>query len=185
MEKEEIKTTEQAEDSVEEKETKKESKKDSKKESSELEKKDKEIASLKAQLDEQNDKYLRLFAEYENYRKRTDKEKAARYNDAYVDALNLILPFVDNVDRAVMFATDDSDLAKGVLLLKKQLDDVLAKAGVEEIKAEGEHFDPELHNAVMHEEDEELGENVIKAVLQKGYKRGDKVLRYSMVIVAN
>ena len=151
----------------------------------ESEKKNKELESLKTQLEEQNDKYLRLFAEYENYRKRTDKEKAARYNDAYVDALGLILPLADNVDRAVSFAVDDSDLAKGVLLLKKQLDDVLAKAGVEEIKAEGEQFDPELHNAVMHEEDESLGENVVKAVLQKGYKRGDKILRYSMVIVAN
>ena len=70
-------------------------------------------------------------------------------------------------------------------LLKKQLDDVLAKAGVEEIKAEGEQFDPEFHNAVMHEDDETLGENVVKTVLQKGYKRGDKILRYSMVIVAN
>lgn len=145
----------------------------------------KEIEKLNSMISEQNDKYLRLLAEYDNYRKRTDKEKAARYNDAYIDALTLILPLVDNIDRAVTFATDESDLAKGVLLLKKQLDDMLAKAGVEEIKAEGEQFDPELHNAVMHEEDEALGENVVKSVLQKGYKRGDKILRYSMVVVAN
>ena len=181
MDTEEIKATDQSEETVDEKEMKKEEKKLNK----ELEKKEKELETLNKQLEEQNDKYLRLFAEYENYRKRTDKEKAARYNDAYVDALSLILPLADNVDRAVMFATDDSDLAKGVLLLKKQLDDVLAKAGVEEIKAAGEQFDPELHNAVMHEEDETLGENVVKTVLQKGYKRGDKILRYSMVIVAN
>lgn len=172
MDTEEIKTTEQSEETETE-----QIKEDPKAE--------KEIEALKKQLDEQNDKYLRLFAEYENYRKRTDKEKAARYGEAYVDALSLILPLADNVDRAVTFATDESDLAKGVLLLKKQLDDVLAKAGVEEIKAEGEQFDPELHNAVMHEEDETLGENVVKTVLQKGYKRGDKILRYSMVIVAN
>lgn len=151
----------------------------------ELENKEKEIEKLNSQISEQNDKYLRLLAEYDNYRKRTDKEKAARYNDAYIDALTLILPLADNIDRAVTFAVDESDLAKGVLLLKKQLDDVLAKAGVEEIKAEGEQFDPELHNAVMHEEDETLGENTVKSVLQKGYKRGDKILRYSMVVVAN
>ncbi len=178
MDTEEIKQTE--EESVQEP-----AEKVKKKSNKELEKKEKEIEELNAKLTEQNDKYLRLMAEYENYRKRTDKEKASRYSDAYVDALNLILPLVDNVDRAVSYATDDSDLAKGVLLLKKQLDDVLTKAGVEEIKAEGEQFDPELHNAVMHEDDETLGENVVKTVLQKGYKRGDKILRYSMVVVAN
>lgn len=178
MDTEEIKQTE--EESVQEP-----AEKVKKKSNKELEKKEKEIEELNAKLIEQNDKYLRLMAEYENYRKRTDKEKASRYSEAYVDALNLILPLVDNVDRAVSYATDDSDLAKGVLLLKKQLDDVLTKAGVEEIKAEGEQFDPELHNAVMHEDDETLGENVVKTVLQKGYKRGDKILRYSMVVVAN
>ena len=178
MDTEEIKQTE--EESVQEP-----AEKVKKKSNKELEKKEKEIEELNAKLTEQNDKYLRLMAEYENYRKRTDKEKASRYSEAYVDALNLILPLVDNVDRAVLYATDDSDLAKGVLLLKKQLDDVLTKAGVEEIKAEGEQFDPELHNAVMHEDDETLGENVVKTVLQKGYKRGDKILRYSMVVVAN
>lgn len=178
MDTEEIKQTE--EESVQEP-----AEKVKKKSNKELEKKEKEIEELNAKLTEQNDKYLRLMAEYENYRKRTDKEKASRYSEAYVDALNLILPLVDNVDRAVSYATDDSDLAKGVLLLKKQLDDVLTKAGVEEIKAEGEQFDPELHNAVMHEDDETLGENVVKTVLQKGYKRGDKILRYSMVVVAN
>lgn len=178
MDTEEIKQTE--EESVQEP-----AEKVKKKSNKELEKKEKEIEELNAKLIEQNDKYLRLMAEYENYRKRTDKEKASRYSEAYVDALNLILPLVDNVDRAVSYATDDSDLAKGVLLLKKQLDDVLTKAGVEEIKAEGEQFDPELHNAVMHEDDETLVENVVKTVLQKGYKRGDKILRYSMVVVAN
>lgn len=178
MDTEEIKQTE--EESVQEP-----AEKVKKKSNKELEKKEKEIEELNAKLTEQNDKYLRLMAEYENYRKRTDKEKTSRYSEAYVDALNLILPLIDNVDRAVSYATDDSDLAKGVLLLKKQLDDVLTKAGVEEIKAEGEQFDPELHNAVMHEDDETLGENVVKTVLQKGYKRGDKILRYSMVVVAN
>lgn len=159
-------------------ETKNDRKKDKKKENKELE-------EQKKKFDELNDKYLRLAAEYDNYRKRSVKEKELAYADAYADALALLLPIADNLDRAIVFANDDSDLSKGLKLLYKQFGEALAKAGVEEIEAQGQTFDPQLHNAVMHEESEEVGENTVTMVLQKGYKRQNKVLRHAMVKVAN
>ena len=136
-------------------------------------------------LEEQNDKYMRLYAEYENYRRRSQRERETVYADAYADALTLLLPAMDNVDRAAEFATDGSEMAKGLLLLQKQMVQTLEKAGVEEIKAEGEQFDPLVHNAVMHEENDEYGENTVVQVLLKGYRRGDRILRHAMVKVAN
>ena len=146
----------------------------------ELDKKEKELAQA-------NDKYMRLYAEYDNFRRRTALEKEGIYSDAYVDALTQILPILDNMERAAQFSTEDAEspIAKGIALIMKSFSDTLAKMGVEEIEALGAQFDPNLHNAVMHVDDEQYGENEIVEVLMKGYKRGDKVLRYSMVKVAN
>ncbi|HPE94759.1 MAG TPA: nucleotide exchange factor GrpE [Bacillota bacterium] len=157
--------------------TKEEKKKDKKK--------DKELEALKAQLDALNDKYVRLTAEYENYRKRSVREKEAAYTDAYADAFELMLPMADSLDEAKKFATDDSDTSKGIKLICKQFADVMAKAGIEEIEADGKPFDPTIHNAVMHEANDQYGENTVSMVLRKGYKRGTKIIRHSMVKVAN
>ena len=148
--------------------------------SAELDKKEKELADA-------SDKYMRLYAEYDNFRRRTALEKEGIYSDAYVDALTQILPILDNMERAAQFSVEDAEspIAKGIALTVKSFTDTLAKMGVEEIEALGAQFDPNLHNAVMHVDDEQYGENEIVEVLMKGYKRGDKVLRYSMVKVAN
>ena len=132
------------------------------------------------------DKYLRQVAEFDNYRKRTTAEKAAMYSNGVRDTVEKLLPVVDNFERAVGSATDTEDtLYTGVLMILKQLRDVLAELGVEEIPAEGEPFDPNYHNAVMHVDDESCDDNVIVEVFQKGYRLGDKVIRHSMVKVAN
>jgi len=134
---------------------------------------------------EANDKYLRLAAEYDNYRKRTGKEREVLYTDAFADAVTALLPIIDNLDRAVVYATDDSELGRGILMMKKQTEEVLAKLKVEEIPSDGEQFDPALHNAIMHEDDENSPENTVSATLQKGYRMGDKVIRYALVKVVN
>ncbi len=146
-----------------------------------------EIAELQGKLAEENDKYLRLFAEYDNFRKRSAKEKEGIYTDAYIDALTQILPILDNLDRAAQYGEADSEspMAKGLELTRKSFVDTLAKMGVEEIEALGKPFDPNLHNAVMHIDDETFGENEVVEVFMKGYAKGDKVLRHSMVKVAN
>ena len=152
-----------------------------------LKKAEAEIAELEAKLSDANDKYLRLCAEYDNFRKRTAKEREGIYTDAYCDALEQILPILDNLDRAAQFAEGDkeSPMAKGLELTLKSFVETLEKMGVKEIEALGTQFDPNLHNAVMHVEDESLGENVVAEVFMKGYAKGDKVLRHSMVKVAN
>lgn len=143
------------------------------------------LEKAQSELAETNDKYLRLAAEYENYRRRTTQERANVYTDAFADAVSALLPVVDNLDRAVAFATDDSELSKGILMMKKQTDEVLLKLGVTEIASDGEVFDPAVHNAIMHEEDENSPENTVSATLQKGYRLGDKVIRYALVKVVN
>ena len=154
-------------------------KKRSKKLEGELEKKEKELA-------EANDKYMRLFAEYDNFRKRSAKEKEGIYADAYIDALTQILPMLDNLERAAAFeGADAQTLAKGLELTLKSFAETLSKMGVKEIEAEGKTFDPNFHNAVMHIDDESYGESEVVEVFAKGYVRGDKVLRHSMVKVAN
>ncbi len=130
------------------------------------------------------DKYLRLAAEYDNFRRRSAKEKENLYADAYADALAAFLPVVDNLERAVQFA-DGESVAKGVAMTLKGMSDTLERLGITEIEAAGKPFDPEVHNAVLHVEDETLGESVVAEVLQKGYRKGDRVLRYAMVKVAN
>ena len=148
----------------------------------------KALEAKTAEMAELNDKYLRLAAEYDNFRKRSAKEKDGIYADAYVDALTQILPILDNLERAAMYRTDDSaetPLGKGLELTLKSFAETLSKLGVSEIEAQGKPFDPNVHNAVMHIEDESFGENEVVEVLMKGYIRGDKVLRYAMVKVAN
>lgn len=142
---------------------------------------EKEIESLKATIDETNDKYLRLAAEYDNYRKRTAKEKSEAYADAYSDAVKAILPLADSLDKALEFSPED----EGIKALTKQLTDILAKIGVTAIESDGKEFDPNLHNAIMHEEDESQGENLVVQTFQKGYMLGEKVIRHAMVKVVN
>lgn len=138
-----------------------------------------------AALKESEDKYLRILAEYDNYRKRTAKEKEGIYSDAYGDAIKEILPVIDNLERAAGF-NEGEKILQGLKMTLAQFEAALTKLGVEKINAEvGSPFDPELHNAVMHTEDASLGENTVAAVLQNGYKKGDKVFRYAMVSVAN
>ena len=141
----------------------------------------KELEALKAQLEEKNDQYLRLYAEYENFRKRSEKEKADCYTTAYADALTAFLPLLDSMAQALQFSPED----KGIQALVKQQNDILAKLGITEIQSDGAPFDPNFHNAIMHEENPEVGENIVVQTFQKGYVRGEKVLRHAMVKVAN
>jgi molecular chaperone GrpE len=143
-----------------------------------------ENEKLKEELDEVKDRLLRLTAEYDNYRKRTVKEKEGIYSDAYVDVLKEIIPIIDNLERAVAADGSIEDLKKGIEMTMKGCQDSFAKLGVEEIDTTGE-FDPNVHNAVMHIEDENLGKNAIAEVFQKGYKKDDKIIRHTMVKVAN
>lgn len=143
-----------------------------------------ENEKLKNELDTIKDRLLRTVAEYENFRKRTAKEKEGIYTDACEDVLKEVIPVLDNLERASLAEGDVDDLKKGIDMVVKGFKDSLSKLGIEEIDSTGT-FDPNLHNAVMHEENTELGENVISEVFLKGYKRGDKVIRHSMVKVAN
>lgn len=144
-----------------------------------------ELEALKDQAAHQEDKYLRLAAEYDNYRRRTTKEKESIWNDAKADAASAFLPVYDNLERALKQETADEAYKKGVEMTMTQLRSVLEKLGITEIPALGQPFDPTLHNAVMHVEDESLGENTVAEVFQAGFKLGDKVIRFSMVKVAN
>ena len=132
-----------------------------------------------------NDKYLRLAAEYDNYRKRTAREKEHLYNDAKIDTIKPFLAVLDNLERGVSQFEEGDAHRQGLELICKQFMEVLTGLGVTEIPALGEAFDPEKHNAVMHVEQEGLGENVIAEVFQKGFKVGEKVVRFAMVKVAN
>ncbi|WP_315070980.1 nucleotide exchange factor GrpE [uncultured Clostridium sp.] len=143
-----------------------------------------ENKKLQEELDNTKDRLLRLTAEYDNYRKRTSKEKEGIYSDAYVDVLKEIIPVLDNLERAIAADGSIDDLKKGIEMTIKGCKDAFAKLGVEEIDASGE-FDPNLHNAVMHIEDENLGKNIVAEVFQKGYKKDDKIIRHTMVKVAN
>ena len=140
------------------------------------------IKGLEADKAETNDKYLRVLAEYDNFRKRTQKEREALYQDAYIDAVSALLPIVDNVEMALKFTVDEND-KKGIEMIVSAVHQTLEKMGVSEV--ETKTFDPSLHNAVMHVDDESLGEGEIVEVFQKGYARGDRVIRYAMVKVAN
>ena len=142
------------------------------------------LDDVRKSLTEENDKYLRMMAEYDNFRKRTAKEREGLYADAYADLLTKILPVLDNLERASQYS-DAAAVAQGLSMTHKSFVEVLTALGITEIEAQGKTFDPNLHNAVMHIEDEQYGENEVVEVLQKGYIRGEKVLRYAMVKVAN
>ena len=144
-----------------------------------------EVNEFEQKFKDVNDKYLRTLAEYDNYRKSTIKEKESIYPEAKATVVEKFLPIMDNFQRAIDSAENKDAFYEGVVMLKKQMDEVFTTLGVEEIKAVGEEFNPELHNAVMHVEDEETGENIIVEEFQKGYKIGDRVVRHSMVKVAN
>ena len=139
----------------------------------------------KAALREQEDKYLRLLAEYDNYRKRSQKEKETAWTTAKADTAKEFLPVYDNLERALKQETADEAYAKGVQMIMTQFKTTLEKLGIQEIPALGETFDPNLHNAVMHIDDENLGENVVAEVFQTGFQIGDKIIRHAMVKVAN
>lgn len=147
---------------------------------------DSELENIRAQLSQVNDKLLRTLAEYDNYRKRTQKEKEAIYSDSKSEIIMKLLPVIDNFERAQAAEQPDIEtFKKGIDMIFTQLMDSMKSLGVESFGAAGDEFDPNLHNGVMHVEDEELGENVIADVFMKGYKMGDRVLRPATVKVAN
>ena len=140
---------------------------------------------LKEEYDDLNDHYKRILAEFDNFKKRSQKEKESLYTSVLSDVIEVILPVVDNLENALKAETKDEDYKQGIELVLKQFKDVLKSKGVEEIPAVGETFDPEIHDAVSMIQDENLGEKVIAQEYRKGYKIGNKVIRHSMVVVAN
>ena len=146
------------------------------------------LEGLAGELSAQQEKFLRLAAEYDNYRKRTAKEKESIYADAKIETLVALLPVYDNLERALaQYKDEDAESAhrKGVEMIFTQFKESLSKLGVETIDAVGKPFDPEKHNAVMHVEDESAGENTVVEILQQGFTLGGRVLRFAMVKVAN
>ncbi len=172
----------------EEKEPSKKDKKKEKKEIEALKIENRQLAESVEKLEkekaEATDKYVRLFAEFDNFKKRTAKENEAVYSSAYMNAVEEMLPIFDNIERALEFAADEES-KNGLQMIVKSFHDTLAKMGIEVYGNAGDEFNAEIHSAVMHEENEEFGENTISLVLQKGYKKGDRVIRYAMVKVAN
>ena len=144
-----------------------------------------EKAKLEKELADSKDKYLRLMAEYDNFRKRSAKERLEMTENGKSNALSEILPVFDNFERAIETETQDENYKHGVEMIYKQFGDVLKKLGVETMELEGKEFDPNIATAVSTVENPELGENVVAQVLQNGYKLGDKVIRHAMVVVAN
>ena len=144
-----------------------------------------EVNPWEEKYNAEHDAYLRLAAEFDNFRKRTVKEKDASYGNGKADAVAKLLPVYDNLERALNQPTEDAAYKKGVELTMNELVKIFTGLGVEIFGNVGENFDPELHNAVMHIENTELGENTIAAVFQKGFKIGEKVVRFAMVQVAN
>ena len=144
-----------------------------------------EAEVLAENLAELNEKYLRLAAEYDNYRKRTAKEKEGIYANARIDTVTAFLGVHDNLERGIRQYEEGSAHRQGLEMIMKQFDTALESLGVTEIQAEGAEFDPNIHNAVMHVEDENLGENTVAEVFEKGFMLGDKVLRFATVKVAN
>ena len=181
---------EQVEDAVkEEKETEKTDKNEKAEKKGFFKNKNKEVEELGQKLADMQDKFQRTLAEFDNFRKRTSKEKASMYDDGVRDTIEKLLPIFDNLERAIASVdgkVDENDpLLKGVKMTDKQLKEILAAMGGEEIKALGEKFDPNLHAAVAHVEDENFGENEVVLDMMKGYKYKEKVIRHSMVKVAN
>lgn len=147
--------------------------------------KDALIEQLNAKLLEANDKLLRTVAEYDNFRKRSQKEKEAIYSDSKTDIIAKLLPVIDNFERASAAASDLESYKKGIEMTVGQLLEVFSSFGVEAFGEKGEQFDPNIHNGIMHIDNDQLGENEISEVYMKGYKMGDRVIRHATVIVAN
>ena len=180
------------EDVPQEKEEKKPDKKEDRKDRKAGRRKDEERAALEAEkeaLEKEkaslNDKYLRLCAEYDNFRRRSQKEKDSLYGEIRADTVQKFLPVYDNLERALKQGTEDAAYRKGVEMIMTQFTNTLEKLGVKKIESLGRTFDPAFHNAVMHVEDESLGENTIAEVFQDGFMIGEKVIRFAMVKVAN
>ena len=151
-----------------------------------MDERDEKIKKLEEELAALKEQHLRTLAEYDNYRKRTEREKLEIYSNATVSAVAAILPIADNIERALEVKdADEQSMKKGVEMIHNQLKASFEKLGVEEMAGEGEEFNPELHSAVSHIDDENFEENVISAVYQKGYLLKDKVVRHAMVQVAN
>lgn len=158
---------------------------EAKAEEAKKEEKPSELDTVKEQLAKEHDGYLRLAAEYDNFRKRSQKEKDSLYGDVKAETLKKFLPVYDNLVRALAQSTEDEAYRRGVEMIMNQFNVTMEKLGVTEIECLGKKFDPAFHNAVMHVEDEEKGENEIVEVFQKGFMMGDKVIRFAMVKVAN
>ena len=142
------------------------------------------IKELEDALKAKEDQYLRMAAEYDNFRRRSKEEREATYNDAAADTVAEILPIIDNLERAALYE-DGESVKEGLVMIAKSVSDVLGKLGVESMGNVGETFDPNYHNAVLHADDESLGENEITDVFQKGYKKGNRIIRFAMVKVVN
>ena len=145
----------------------------------------KQIEAQKVQIDETEDRLKRVAAEFDNYKKRSSKEKDGLYNSLVGDIVSNFLPVIDNLEKAAEAETKDEEYKKGVELVLKQFKDVLNARGVTEIEAIGKNFDPEVHEAVSSVQDDTKGDKEIVQEYRKGYKIGDRVLRHSMVVVAN
>ena len=142
------------------------------------------IAELEALLKEKEDQHLRMAAEYENFRRRSREEREATYTEAVADTVGELLPIIDNLERASLY-DDDSKVKEGLVMIAGSVKSVFEKLKVESVGAVGESFDPNLHNAVLHAEDDEHGEGEIVEVFQKGYKKGNKIIRFAMVKTVN
>lgn len=175
-------TVEEAEETAAKATDAKADKKKMKKAEAEIADLQKKLEKAQADYEECNDKYLRMMAEYDNFRKRSAKEKEGIYADAFADCIGNILPILDNLDRASK-SDNLEGVKKGLEMTAKAFEDAMQKMGVSEV--ETKVFDPNVHNAVMHVEDDAYGESEIVEVFQKGYAKGDKVIRYAMVKVAN
>ena len=159
--------------------------KDEQKMTEETCKEDNEINNMKTELEETTDRLKRLMAEFDNFKKRSAKEREGLYNSLLSDIVSSFLPVVDNLEKAVNSNTEDTGYKQGVELVLKQFTDVLSSLGVKEIETVGATFNPEYHEAVSSVQDENLGEKEVKEVFRKGYKIGERVIRHAMVVVAN
>ncbi len=176
----------QPEETAPEQEKEASKRKDKKEKKDQAAKLQEQLDAMQKELDAQKDQYLRLAAEYDNFRKRSQREREAAFNDSKASVLAEILPVLDNFERAAQNKEASyEDFQKGISMTFQQMMDIMKKLGAESFGAAGEPFDPNIHNAVMHVEDEALGENLVAEVFSKGYRLGDRVLRHAMVKVAN
>ena len=146
---------------------------------------DNELVKIKQELEETTDRYKRIMAEFENFKKRSSKEREGLYNSLVADIVTSFLPVQDNLEKAIQSRTEDENFKQGIELVTKQISDIFKKFGVEEIETVGKPFDPEVHEAVSMVQDDTLGEKIVKEEFRKGYKIGNKVIRHAMVVVAN